>query len=221
MKKITIYYLIITFIMLLFSSQSIFSQTTYDYFEKQRLERKEKKVKVIYYDNKDFPSKKNYFDKDGNITKSELFSGRKENGAYKLWREIFIRKIDSRGNLSGIMKEYRDNNVVQEIFSEIQPVVFFEIGIFNENLVEEIRYFFDFNGNVTEKRSYGDHAYPKEYTSEIYNYENGKVKTIVDSDFNYKNILYYDDNGLLYKIEYDNTQSDDYDSMEYIYYDFY
>lgn len=219
MRQIQKIFLSLFFLILMFTDFA-FSQTEYDYFEKQRLERKEKKVKVIsIYDSYDrnYPGTKEYFNEDGNIVKIEYFAGRVANNDYKLYSEIIVSNIDTRGNLSGYDVIYYEGGSSKNNFENVTPSYFWDIGVMEETLVERVEYIFDKNGNVKKLLSYGDHAYPKEYTYEIFRYKNGKLNSRYDPDSKTETFFLYNENGLLDKA----GRGNDSDSFNYYSYEFY
>lgn len=192
-----------------------FSQTEFDYYEKQRAERQSKKIKTIFYFDeydKENPYSIYRYDTNGYIIKIEYFVGRVKNKDYKLWKEINVVSIDEKGNLSGY--EYEYDIKTKNSFNK-SPSEFWEIG-FGENLVERVEYIFDKSGKVKERRSYGDHAYPKEFSVEKFSYKDDILVEILDVDSQQETYFFYNENGLLIKIS--SGQSED---STYLKYDFY
>lgn len=130
-------------------SQSQF--TEYDYYEKLRLERKEKKIKTIshFYGNNRILSSIERFDTDGKLNSIEVFSGM-ENPPCK-FREIVVTEYNIKGDLSGKEINYDCGVKGNEFeFKEMKPSYFYNIG-FGEDLTEEVIYKFDSQNKLIEQ----------------------------------------------------------------------
>jgi len=219
MKTLTQIFLILVLISI--NTNIVFTQTAHDYFEKLRLERKEKKVKTIssFSNFNDVIELKDYFDEDGFLRKREFYMSDMMGENIYVWKELNSIEYDSKGNMSGneinfgIEKEI----LYQTPFSNNSPTDFYDIG-FGETLVDEVKYIFDSKDNLIEKRSYGDHLYGtgKEYESEFFYYDNNK-KLIESKTFTGESSIniskyYYNEIGLLIKLsnsyDFQNTGRD-------------
>jgi len=194
--------------------------TVYDYYEMQRIERVNFKIKTMLYFNnynKSLPWRKDLFDESGNILKTEIYTGYVENIPYKLYIETIVNNIDKSGNLSGYSVMYYEDGSSKFDFMDVTPSYFWEIGIMEETLVDRIEYIFDKNGNVKERRSYGEHAYPKQYTTETFRYKDNRISSIYDPEAKIEYSYYYDEKGLLFKV----GNADDENSFHYYTYEYY
>lgn len=188
------------------NSESVMNE--YDYYEKLRLERKEKKVllvKTFEYVN-DALSTKDSFDVNGYLRKREIYTFDLENLMEKLYSTIFVERYDDEGNMYGYSVIPVNMNIINN-FDKVKPTYFYEIGIDEETLVDDVKYIFDKNDNLIEKRSYGDYLYGtgKEYETEYFYYDknnrlieskylSGKSSTSITKYF-------YTEKGLLDKVE--------------------
>lgn len=180
----------------------------YDYYEKLRLERKEKKVQLILayeYEN-DALWRKDSFDVEGYLRKREIYTFDLDNLMEKLYSTIYVERYDDEGNMYGYSDIPVNMNSINN-FDKVKPTYFYEIGIDEETLVDDVKYIFDKNDNLIEKRSYGDHLYStgKEYESEYFYYD--KNNRLIESKYfsgkSSTNITkyFYTEKGLLDKVE--------------------
>jgi len=214
------------------SGSSESTMTEYDYYETLRLERKKKKVKTIssFSTFNDVIELKDYFDDDGFLRKREFYMSDMMGENIYVWKELNSIEYDSKGNMSGDEINF---GIDKEIFNQIQfsnnnPIDFYDIG-FGETLVDEVKYIFDSENNLLEKRSYGGHLYGtgKDYESEFFYYDSNKKliesKAITgESSINISK-YFYNENGLLIKTsnsyEFQNNGRDYGTRYEYEYYD--
>lgn len=166
---------IFTFLVLFFSVGQLYSQTEQDYFEKLRLERKDKKIKTISaysYFNEVLESKE-YYDENGYLVKRETYQTDLLGENLYVYMEIVINNYDNLGNISGNQTMYEsDGKKLNEFpFSNLDYTYFFEVG-FDESTVIDIKYIFDKNGNVIEKRFFIDGLNENEYEKTLLNYDN-------------------------------------------------
>ncbi len=176
----------LTLLIAIVSSASVLTQTEQEYFEKLRLERKDKKIKTIsVYDNlKVIKYKKEYYDENGYLIKKELFYHDNEKNKTYLYQEIKITSYDALGNISGKEILYELGKRINEFqFSNINFTYFYEIG-FSENLIDDIKYLFDDNGNLIEKRFTSADMYePGKYEKETFLYDSNNK--LVESKYSY------------------------------------
>lgn len=150
MKKLNLRSLIF-FLILLFFSSSGYSQTEYDYYEKQRLERKEKKVKTIshFYGNDKNLMNIEHFDREGMLKKSEQFGGNDIPPCK--YSEINILNNNNKSDLTGTITYYNCGVKSHTIdFAAQNPSYFYNIGM-GENLTEEIIFKFDSGDRLIEQ----------------------------------------------------------------------
>ena len=203
----------------------IFTQTEYDYYEKLRLERKEKKIKTIsaYETLEDALSKKDYFDENGYLITREFYYTSITNFETTLWKQLNLTNYDKDGTFDVEEKEYSDGTlIVNYIHVNQLPSDFYDVG-YGETLVEKVLYLFDNQGLLIEKRSYGDHVYGtgKEYDSEYFHYdEMGKLLKSIQGE-NITN-YFYNDSGSLEResmsYEFQNNERDYEIRYEYEFY---
>lgn len=210
MKNISNYYLIVLLMMLICTSQSIFSQSTYDYIEKQRLERKEKKIKTISsfdYLN-DALSKKEYYDENGLPKKIEIYGASFITGDTYLLQEIIIHKLGDNGNVSGTITKFESDGSKTDTyeFNDLKPEIFFNPNVDGE-FYSDVQYTFDNSGKLSEKRYFNSKIYgPNEYEKQVFSYNSGNkligYKYYIPNNSTVSNgKFYYNSNGLLEKEE--------------------
>ena len=153
----------------------VFSQTTYDYFEKLRLERKEKKIKIVsafdYAD--DVLSKKEYYDENGLLTKYEIYGASYFTGGTYMYHLIIVNKYSEKGQVSGTITKFESDGSKTDFyeFNNLKPEVFFDIK-YEGDFYSDVQYVFDNSGNLSEKRFYNQDMYkPGEYEKEILIYD--------------------------------------------------
>jgi hypothetical protein len=197
-----------TFLVLVFLVGQLYSQTEQDYFEKLRLERKDKKIKTISaysYFNEVLESKE-YYDENGYLVKRETYQTDLLGENLYVYMEIVINNYDNLGNISGnqIMYESDGKKLSEFPFSNLDYTYFFEVG-FDESTVIDIKYIFDKNGNVIEKRLFIDGLNENEYEKTLLYYDN--MNKLTESKYygfsTSVNIVnyYYNSIGLLEKEE--------------------
>lgn len=182
--------------------------TEYDYYEKLRLERKDKSVKTIssFSTFNDAIENKDYYDENGYLRKREVY-GEDLMGVNRfVWKEIFNITYDETGNIFGNFTEFKNNTEIlsNSILNNLSPSDFYDIG-FSETLVDEVKYIFDDKNNLIEKRIYGDHLYGtrKEYESEFFYYD--RNNRLIESKYPSANTIsiskyYYNEKGLIDRI---------------------
>lgn len=209
MKTLT--YIFLMLVLISFNTNIVFTQTAYDYFEKIRLERKEKKIKTISaFDNTDESlSKKDYFDDNGFFVKKEIFGSSFVTGESYIIQEIMVDKYKEGDDMSGTVKIFEsDGSKTKEFkFSNVKPELFYETSSFENLSYDKVQYSFDNKGNLSEKRFYKDKEYiPDEYEKLLIYYDS-KNKPIESKFFTPNNSTvslgkyYYNSNGLLEKEE--------------------
>lgn len=166
----------------------LFSQSAFDYYEKLRLDRKERKIKKIlinekikdYYDENGFHIKREYFDDDGKIS-SYLNIKNLENG-----------DLNVESNLGA-----------EGTFTTVGSQALFYVTYFDPyNLIDEVSLIFDSKFKLIEKRisstSYDD------IDAVYYFYQDNSSYPFKSEYFSDKKLLsktdyFYDDSGLLIK----------------------
>jgi hypothetical protein len=187
-------------------SKLIFSE--YDYYEKQRLERKEKKIKVIntysYFD--DALERKDYFDEEGYLRKSENYYTSFTTGELKIISQIDITDYNTVGQISGIYQSSDEmNGEIKSTFENLSLSKFHETDFFaGEEPVDSVELIFDESGKLTEKRYY-ERDFKSLHSRLVLIYdENGRLKEskFIPTKSSPSNIkYYYNDLGLLVKEE--------------------
>lgn len=183
----------------------VLSQSEYEYYEKLRLKRKERKIKVIKVDDAQI----DYFDKEGyHIKREYYFEG--NISSYMLIKHL------SNGDLS-VEQNLGSEGIWNTTGSQ---ALFEETGFDPYNLIDDVVLIFDSKMRLAEKRISGEDYMGMDI--EKYYYENDEDKP-KRSEYYYDNQLssvtnyYYDEAGLLIKSEcyYDNQLS----SVTNYYYD--
>jgi hypothetical protein len=196
-------------IILILFTQLLYSQSEYEYFEKQRLESKDKKIKIIstYDCLDDLLWYKEYYNENGFLIKKEIFTHNNESNKLTLYQKINIDSYDASGNISGTEILYEtDGSILNENhFSKLNFTYFYEIG-FDENITEEIEYIFDNQNQLIEKRFYYEDVNGYIYDKELlfYNTEgkNCESKHFFSGSSNVSiSKFYYNSLGLLEKKE--------------------
>lgn len=184
MKFVIRFFTLLLTIIIVLQTQIAYSQTTLDYLEKQRIERKNNKIKTIttFISVNDKISSIDYYDENGYMQKKELYVMDLDAGKVYLWQDILITKFSSEGLFSGIESTYECNGkkINDFSFENMKPEILFEIA-FDETLIDDVKYIFDSKGNLIEKRFYSEEMYkPNEYEKEIliYDSKNKLVETI-------------------------------------------
>jgi len=204
-------YLFLALVLLSINTKTIYAQTTSDYFEKMRLERKEKKIKTIsaydYFD--DALSKKDYFDENGFLVKKEIYGSSFITGDSYILQDIIVDEYKEGEDMSGtaIIFETDGSKTKDHKFSNMKPEIFFETSSFENVSYDKVQYLFDNKDNITEKRFYKDKEYkPTEYEKLLIYYDS-ENKPIESKFFTPNNSTvsfgkyYYNSNGLLEKEE--------------------
>lgn len=209
MKSVIRFFALLITTIIVLQIQIAYSQSTLDYLEKQRQERKNNKIKTITT----FESVNNeissieYYDENGYLQKKELYVMDLDAGKVCLWQDIVITKFSSDGLFSGIEAIYERNGkkINDFTFEKMKPEILFEIA-FDETLIDDVKYIFDNKGNLIEKRYYSEDMYkPNEYEKEIliYDSKNKLVETkyyIPGSSIVSSNKYSYNSAGLLEKV---------------------
>ena len=133
-----------------------FSQTEFDHYEKQRLERKEKKVKTISQHTtfNNFLESKDYFNTEGYLVKREIYDEHIFNEdtyeyANFVTKEILILNYDNKGGVSGREFIYEKGNKVSESnFNKLR----FALLDRGYREVKDITHTFDNSGRLTESK---------------------------------------------------------------------
>lgn len=186
-KFINFYFgLFVSFLMI--NSQIVYSQTEYDYYEKLRLERKEKRIKLIktdkdvidYYDEQGYHFKREYYF-EGNMSSYSLINQQ------------------SNGYLSVKMDLGPEG-----IFTTTGSQALYYITYFDPyNLIDNVVMVFDSKGRVSEERITGTDMEGAE--SIKYFYKNEEIKPYRSEYYSDNKLLsktdyYYDDSGLFIKV---------------------
>ncbi len=193
----------------------IYSQTEQDYFEKLRLERKDKKIKeIVILDERTLETQsKEYYDENGLLSKKEnYYSNPPENITY-IYQEVIINSYKHDNKIEGLIIYYElGKKAYENPFNNESFTYFLEIG-FTETLTEEARYFFDERGVLVEKRFYwedlGGYVYDKELL-----YYDSKGQLYESRNYSHGSSLfgttkyYYNSDGLLEKEVNDKSGED-------------
>lgn len=186
MKNFIYFYLSLIFVQLIINSQIVFSQTEYDYFKKQRLEKKAKKIKTIssfdYLD--DALSEKIYYDEEGFLIKKEIYASSFVTGNAYISQEVIVNKYNDNEDISGSITVFKsDGSKVKNLkFNNMKPEIFYEISSFDEIQYDNVNYIFDNKGILTEKRFFS--------------------KKNFNSDEYARQLLFYNSNGKLIEYKY-------------------
>jgi len=209
MKSVIRFFVLLITTIIVLQIQIAYSQTTLDYLEKQRIERKNNNIKTITtYDSvNDKISSIEYYDENGYLQKKELYVMDLDAGKLCLWQDILITKFSSYGLFSGIESLYERNGskINYFTFENMKPEILFEIA-FDETLIDDVKYIFDNKGNLIEKRFYSEDMYkPDEYEKQIliYDSKNKLVETkyyIPGLSRSSTHKYFYDSSGLLEKV---------------------
>lgn len=190
MKKNSVYWLLVLSIVLSFPFQKVLSQTEYDYFEKQRLERKEKKIKVI----KSRENTKDFFDDQGYHIKREDYDSYGNVTSYML-----IKNLKS-GDLSVDMNLGAEGNFTMTGNQALFYFTFFD----PYNLIDNVTMTFDTKSRLIEERISGTDYEGIDIQKYFYG-KNGdkpdKSEYYSDNKLLSKTEYYYDESGLLVKEE--------------------
>jgi len=188
------------------NSESTF--TEYDYYEKLRLERKEKKIKIIitysYLD--DALERKDYFDEEGYLRKRENYYTSFATGELKIISQIDIIDYNKFGQISGIYQSSDEmNGDIKSNFENLSQSKFHETDYFvGEEPVDSVELIFDKSGKLTEKKFYERDFKSLHSKSDLIYDENGRLKEskFIPTKSSPSNIkYYYNDLGLLVKEE--------------------
>lgn len=132
--------------------------TEYNYYENLRLERKDKKIKIIstysYLDNG--LERKDYFDYEGYLRKRENYYSSYATGDSKISSQIDILDYNSSGQVSGIYQSSDEmNGEIKSSFENLNLSKFYDTDFFvGEEPVDSVELVFDKNGKITEKKFY-------------------------------------------------------------------
>ena len=188
MKTSFYFSLLVLLSLMMINSQKVFSQTEYDYYEKLRLERKEKKIKLIKTD-KDIID---YYDEQGYHVKREYyFEGNMS--SYSLIKQL------SNGKLNVVMDLGLEGNFTITGSQALYYVTYFDPYDLRDNVTMT----FDSKARLIEKRITGTDMEGAESAKYFYKKDENKP---LNSEWYSDNILlsktdyYYDDSGLLIKM---------------------
>ena len=171
------------------NSQIIFSQTENDYYEKLRLERKDKKIKLM----KSGTSEIDYFDEQGyHIKKEHYYNGNVI--SYSIIKQL------NNGELSVELNLGPEGN-----FTTIGSQALFYVTYFDPyNLIDKVVIIFDSKSRLIEKRISGTDFEGLDNIKYFYNKDEEKpIKSEYYSDnkLSNKTDYYYNESGLLIKEE--------------------
>ncbi|MBZ0203701.1 MAG: hypothetical protein K8I03_11855 [Ignavibacteria bacterium] len=185
MTKILIIFLFII------SFSVIYAQTEQDNFEKLRIERIEKKVKVMKSDN----NIKDYFDKQGFHIKREYYDNNNNISSHS-----FIKHLDN-GDLSVEMDLGPEGKFTTTGSQALYYVTYFD----PYNLIDNVVMTFDAKSRLIEERISGNDGEINEIEKYFYDNDEDKFnrsETYSDNKLVGKTIYYYNELRLLIKIEY-------------------
>lgn len=175
MKKLG-YFKLVFFIMISFvQSGVIYSQSSIEYFENRRLELKEKKVKIIYSYETGYDElrRKEFIDENGYLYKLEEYqtSYDGERTFISLIAEIDVNS--KAGFICGKAILYDSEGVIRDSYSFDMESEYFYTLYLEDIPIDEVKYIFDEQGKLTEKRKYSNDNYgPNEFEKEVLIYDN-------------------------------------------------
>lgn len=176
----------------------------YDYFENERLERKEKKIKSVKVTDlvKEELIRIDYYDNEGYLIKREVYLPGISDQTPRLYSEYKISPFDTDLNIS-VEEIVFDGNQTQVLNANYTNKLKLFLELETETIEDEVQYIFNDKVQIVEKNIYYGEDNDFEL-SRSENYEYDAAGFLISSDFKSGNSLFktkysYNNNGLLEK----------------------